>query len=294
MVGPHRRPGRAAAPRRPLAERHHPPRRRRQAAASLGDRPGQASALTDLGDRAAADRRLSGRGADAWSEALGIFRDLGDRLGQANALNDLGAVRRLTGDYPGAARALEEALAICRDLGDRRGEANALYDLGTVRRMTGDYPGAARPWRRRWPSAVTSATGEVRLRHSTRQGPCTGSAAISQQPGPVTGKPWTWPAKSAVPGTQPMRWPAWPAAPWPQAASPTRRQAFGRRARSSSRSVQPRQAACPPNWTPSPPAQPRKDHELPAIPDRQPGTTTTTQPSNCGLKLTDIVDIWGL
>ena len=44
-------------------------------------------------------------------------------------------MRRLTGDYPGAARALEEALGIYRDLGDRLGEANALTELGIVRRI---------------------------------------------------------------------------------------------------------------------------------------------------------------
>ena len=35
---------------------------------------------------------------------MGTFRDVGDRLGVAEALTQLGAVRRLTGDYPGAAR----------------------------------------------------------------------------------------------------------------------------------------------------------------------------------------------
>jgi hypothetical protein len=41
------------------------------------------------------------------------------RLGQANALSDLGTVRRMTGDYPGAAQDLEQALDIYRDLRDR-------------------------------------------------------------------------------------------------------------------------------------------------------------------------------
>ena len=71
-------------------------------------------------------RRLTGDypgAAEALQAALGIYRDLGDRLGQAIALIDLGAVRWLTGDYPGAAGALEAALGICRDLGDRLGEA---------------------------------------------------------------------------------------------------------------------------------------------------------------------------
>ena len=91
-------------------------------------------------------RRLTGdypAAAQALEQALGIYRDLGDRLGQANALNDLGVVRWLTGDYPAAAQALEQALGIYRDLGDRLGQANALRYLGDVRRLTGDYPAAA-------------------------------------------------------------------------------------------------------------------------------------------------------
>ncbi len=80
--------------------------------------------------------------AEALEEALGIYRDLGDRQGQANALNDLGVMRQ-TGDYRGAAEALEEALGIYRDLGDRHGQANALNYMGVVRCMTGHFPLAA-------------------------------------------------------------------------------------------------------------------------------------------------------
>jgi tetratricopeptide (TPR) repeat protein/transcriptional regulator with XRE-family HTH domain len=91
-------------------------------------------------------RRLTGDyPAAAWAleQALGIYRDLGDRLGQANALTDLGFVRLATGDKPAAAQALEQALGIYRDLGDRLGQANALYYLGDIRRRTGEYPAAA-------------------------------------------------------------------------------------------------------------------------------------------------------
>ena len=90
-------------------------------------------------------RRLTGDypgAARDLEEALGISRDLGDRLGQANALIYLGYMR-LNGDYPGAARDLEEALGISRDLGDRLGQANALTYLGDMRRLAGDFPGAA-------------------------------------------------------------------------------------------------------------------------------------------------------
>ncbi|HEY4463721.1 MAG TPA: tetratricopeptide repeat protein, partial [Streptosporangiaceae bacterium] len=76
--------------------------------------------------------------------AVQAARQIGDRPGQAHALTNLGDVRRLIGDYPGAARDLQEALDICRDLGDRPGQALALTHLGYTRRLTGDYPGAAR------------------------------------------------------------------------------------------------------------------------------------------------------
>jgi tetratricopeptide (TPR) repeat protein/transcriptional regulator with XRE-family HTH domain len=114
-----------------------------RAAQHLGDRPGRASALINLGDV----RRLTGDALGAartLEEALHVYRDIGDRLGQANALHSLGHVRRLAGDYRGAARDLEEALGIHRALGDRLGQARALLYLGDVRRMTGDHPRAAR------------------------------------------------------------------------------------------------------------------------------------------------------
>ena len=92
-------------------------------------------------------RRLTGDypgAARDLQEALGIYPDLGDRPGQAGALIYLGKARRLTGDYPDAARDLQEALGIYRNLGDRPGQADALTYLGVVRLASGDYPGAAR------------------------------------------------------------------------------------------------------------------------------------------------------
>ena len=108
----------------------------------LGDRPGQARSLNDLGVVRHMTGDYPGAAADL-EQALGIYRNLGDRPGQGRALNDLGIVRRATGDYPAAAADLEQAQAIYRDLGHRPGQARALNDLGIVRRVTGDYPGAA-------------------------------------------------------------------------------------------------------------------------------------------------------
>ena len=75
--------------------------------------------------------------------ALQAARHLGDQQGEASALNQLGAVRLLTGDYPGAAGALEAALGICRDLGYRGGEAEALNEVGTLHRARSDADRAA-------------------------------------------------------------------------------------------------------------------------------------------------------
>jgi tetratricopeptide (TPR) repeat protein len=114
-----------------------------QAARQIGDRPGEALTLSNLGDA----RQLAGdypAAARDLQEALGICRDLGDRRGQALALTSLGDTRRMAEDYPGAARDLQEALGICRDLGDRRGQAHALNDLGIVRLSSGESAAAAR------------------------------------------------------------------------------------------------------------------------------------------------------
>jgi tetratricopeptide (TPR) repeat protein len=111
----------------------------------LGDRAGQADTLNWLGT--AREGTCDHVGAAlAQEQALEIHRDLGNRIGEANALNELGTVRRNTDDYPAAARAHEQALDIYRDLGDRLGEGNALIDLGTAQRHTGDYPAAARSY----------------------------------------------------------------------------------------------------------------------------------------------------
>jgi len=112
-----------------------------QAARHLGDRLGQANALSHLanvrglaGDYPGALRELT--------EALGLHHKIGDRLGEACDLHDRGDLRGTTGDYPGAARDLEEALSIYREIGSQVGQANTLANLGYMRGLTGDYPGA--------------------------------------------------------------------------------------------------------------------------------------------------------
>jgi len=111
------------------------------AARSLGDRAGQAAALTQLG----VVRNLTGDcpGAlGALEQASQLYRELGDPLGQANALTQLGEIRGFVDDFPGAAGDLEQALRLYRELGNPLGQANALARLGNIRRYTGDLPGA--------------------------------------------------------------------------------------------------------------------------------------------------------
>jgi hypothetical protein len=86
--------------------------------------------------------------------------------------------------------------------------------------------------------------------------PAAGARDPETRPRLVTGRPWTWPARSAVPWMKHKRWPARAAAPWPRAEPPTRRRGCSRRGRSSIGSGRPRRAAFPPNWT-SLPAQGR-------------------------------------
>jgi DNA-binding SARP family transcriptional activator len=108
----------------------------------IGDRLGEANALYSLG----VARQQSADGlsgaTDLLEQSLGIFRGIGNRLGEAIALSALGIVRRLSGDYSGATGPLEQALDILREIGNRPGEANALRGLAAVRQLTGDYPGA--------------------------------------------------------------------------------------------------------------------------------------------------------
>jgi tetratricopeptide (TPR) repeat protein len=113
-----------------------------RAASHIGDRLGQANALTHLGSVRWRMGDYLGA-AQAAKQALAIYRDLGDRTGQANALFYLGTTLQSTGDFPAGAQALEQAMEIYRDLGDRTGQGAALVDLGVVRRRTGDYRGAA-------------------------------------------------------------------------------------------------------------------------------------------------------
>jgi tetratricopeptide (TPR) repeat protein/transcriptional regulator with XRE-family HTH domain len=112
-----------------------------QSAQFVGDRLGEANAVSDLGD-IRLDTGDYPAAIAAYERALDVYRDLGDGLGQANVLNSLGRLRWLMGEYPDAARDEEEALEFYRVLDDRRGQANVFMDLARVWKSVGDYPAA--------------------------------------------------------------------------------------------------------------------------------------------------------
>ncbi|SFR28090.1 DNA-binding transcriptional activator of the SARP family [Lentzea waywayandensis] len=113
-----------------------------RAARLVGDREGEARALTNLG----AVHRLLGRYSPAAArlrQSLRLHRDHSDRAGEARALSHLGIVEDRLGDVGASIGYLQQALTRYRELGDRHGTASVLTNLGTVQGQTGDHAGAA-------------------------------------------------------------------------------------------------------------------------------------------------------
>ncbi|WP_019927333.1 tetratricopeptide repeat protein [Nocardia sp. BMG111209] len=124
----------------PLAARLH--RRGADVAQRLGDRPGEANALSNLARVLWVTDDYAGA-AGLHQQALVLFRAIGDRVGEANALGALGDVRLVTGEYAAAGELFRQALTVFLETGDRLGEANALNALGRVYRVTGANAAAA-------------------------------------------------------------------------------------------------------------------------------------------------------
>jgi hypothetical protein len=114
-------------------------------------------------------RRLTGNypgAADVLTQALRSYKELGDPIGQAAALTDLGITRHAIGDHTGAAVVLTRAVELSHDLADRRGQGTALVYLGLARQVTGDHPGATDALAKPWISAAKSATTSATPAHS--------------------------------------------------------------------------------------------------------------------------------
>jgi transcriptional regulator with XRE-family HTH domain len=112
--------------------------------------------------------------------AIEATRQLGDRHGEATALNDLGDALYLRGDFRAAAEAQEKAMSIYVSsvTGRVKPMRSAIWAACGNSWGTGEVP---RIWRRRWPSAATSATGWAK-------------------PGPSTG----WDTPACAPGISPV------------------------------------------------------------------------------------------
>jgi DNA-binding SARP family transcriptional activator/DNA-binding XRE family transcriptional regulator len=106
-----------------------------------GDRPGQAVTLIFLADVHLATGDHHAAVA-ALKAAVDAYPGIGSRLGQTTALTDLRGVRRMAGDHQGAAEALQHLLAVFRDRGDRLAQATPLTFLGVVRLAAADTRGA--------------------------------------------------------------------------------------------------------------------------------------------------------
>ncbi|HMQ34899.1 MAG TPA: tetratricopeptide repeat protein, partial [Chloroflexaceae bacterium] len=106
----------------------------------LGDRPGEAAMLNNLGLVAMFSEEYATAGR-LFREALALLRQIGDRWAMGVALNNLGLIERYL-DHPDQARALlEESLAVRRSLGDKWGVANALSSLSNLLLHAGDHAG---------------------------------------------------------------------------------------------------------------------------------------------------------
>ena len=101
------------------------------AARDIGDRKGEAIALSHLGSV----YQLQNRWDEAiaiYEQALGINRELGDRSGEGQAMGNIGNIYARLGRWDEAIALYQENLSISQELGDRHGEAETLHNLGNV------------------------------------------------------------------------------------------------------------------------------------------------------------------
>jgi predicted ATPase/DNA-binding SARP family transcriptional activator len=107
----------------------------------VGDRWGEASVLSDLGELSF---NLSdyGRAKQRYEQSLALRRSLGDHMGIADALRGLGDTAGYQGRFEEAQRLARESVALLRDIGDRRGVANALFVSAWVLGLQGRFTAA--------------------------------------------------------------------------------------------------------------------------------------------------------
>jgi tetratricopeptide (TPR) repeat protein len=106
-----------------------------------GDRPGEATALTDLGI-AAYNRGDITQALAQFEQALALARDLGKPACESDVLGNLALAALAAGQPERAQQCLEQELVFIRAAGNRFAEKLALERLGTVHACRGGLPAA--------------------------------------------------------------------------------------------------------------------------------------------------------
>lgn len=118
----------------------------RQLYQALGDPPGEAEALRELGF--AQWRALDyGAALDHAAQALQLHRQMGDIAAEASALHNLAEIQRGLGRFRLATAGYEQALQLHWSSGNRSGEILSLFGWAHTLVQAGDAPGALRQYR---------------------------------------------------------------------------------------------------------------------------------------------------
>lgn len=80
--------------------------------------------------------------AEAFEQALEIFRELGNRRRAMPLMNNLGVIMESKGEYEEALKRYQDALMTAREIGNRDGELVYLSNLGGVKVRLGEFAGA--------------------------------------------------------------------------------------------------------------------------------------------------------
>ena len=116
---------------------------------TVGDRVGQAMALTDVGWYHG--RLGNHQQALAFCrQALALHQELDNRAYQAHTWSCLGDTYQRLGNQPQAIDCYRHALELFRELGDRYGQASTLAHLGASHYAASDSDAARQAWRRAW------------------------------------------------------------------------------------------------------------------------------------------------
>jgi tetratricopeptide (TPR) repeat protein/transcriptional regulator with XRE-family HTH domain len=113
------------------------------AASGIGDKPGAASALCNIGvmQRLAGALTLAG---ETLRQAADRYAEVGRCHSRAGVLVELGLTQRLTGAVTEAEETINQALDLYAQTDDRHGRAGGLAELGLIRRQKGDFTAARR------------------------------------------------------------------------------------------------------------------------------------------------------